>query len=128
MSSFPRVCVRCDGGEDDSSARYPRRVCTHAFCTFDLSLTMCPVVPPHRLPPSFTSLYRLFLRTSSAAVLHHKAATRYIRSLWIPTFRDTATIILRLQNPTLAIAEKTKLERWLWLWESSSVYTRSSRV
>ncbi len=81
-------------------------------------------VPPHRLPPSFTSVYRLLLRTSSAAVLDHKAATRYVRTLWKPTFREAATVILRLQNPTLATAEKAQLERWLCLWESSSVYPR----
>ncbi|KAI9441546.1 hypothetical protein H4582DRAFT_1809959 [Lactarius indigo] len=75
--------------------------------------------PRHRLPPSFTSLYRLLLRTSSVAVLHHKAATRYVRTLWKPTFREAGTVILRLQNPTLATAEKAQLEKWLCLWESS---------
>ncbi|KAH9042815.1 hypothetical protein EDB85DRAFT_2227420 [Lactarius pseudohatsudake] len=75
--------------------------------------------PRHRLPPSFTSLYRLLLRTSSAAVLHHKAATRYVRTLWKPTFYEAGTVIHRLQVPTLATAEKAQLERWLCLWESS---------
>jgi hypothetical protein len=89
---------------------------------------MGPAAPPHRLPPSFTSVYRLLLRTSSAAVLHHKTATRYVRTLWKPTFREAATIILRLHNPTLGAAEKEKLERWLCLWESSSVYLKISRI
>ncbi|KAH9175046.1 hypothetical protein EDB89DRAFT_434570 [Lactarius sanguifluus] len=73
----------------------------------------------HRLPPSCTSLYRLLLRTSSAAVLHHKAASRNVRTLWKPTFYEAGTVILRLQVPTLVTAEKAQLERWLRLWESS---------
>ncbi len=74
----------------------------------------------HKLPPSFTSLYRLFLRVSSASVLHHRAATRYVRTLWKPTFREAAVVIHELQSPTLGISEKEKLERWRSLWELSS--------
>jgi len=74
----------------------------------------------HKLPPSFTSLYRLFLRVSSASVLHHRAATRYVRTLWKPTFREAAVVIHKLQSPTLGISEKEKLERWRSLWELSS--------
>jgi hypothetical protein len=77
-------------------------------------------LPAPRLPHSFTSLYRLFLRASSAAVLHHRAATRYIRPLWKPTFREAAVVVRRLQNPTLGSSEKAPLERWLCLWELSS--------
>jgi hypothetical protein len=77
-------------------------------------------LPAPRLPQSFTSLYRLFLRASSAAVLHHRAATRYFRPLWKPTFREAAIVIRRLQNPTLGSFEKAPLERWLCLWELSS--------
>jgi hypothetical protein len=80
------------------------------------------------LPPSFTSLYRVLLRTTSAAVLNHKAATRYVRTLWKPPFREAAAIVHRLQNPTLGTAEKAQLERWLFLWESSSVYQWCSRI
>ena len=80
------------------------------------------------LPPSFSSLYRVLLRTSSAAVLHHESATRYVRALWKPPFREAATIVHRLQNPTLGTAEKAQLERWLFLWESSSVYQWCSRI
>ncbi|KAH9976098.1 hypothetical protein BGW80DRAFT_1436146 [Lactifluus volemus] len=69
-----------------------------------------PTLPAQGLPPSFTSLYRLFLRASSAAVLHHRAATRYIRPLWKPTFP---------QNPSLASSEKAQLEKWLCLWEQN---------
>lgn len=79
------------------------------------------------LPPSFTSLYRLLLRTTSAAVLHHKAANRYVRILWKPSFREAATVIHKLQSPTLSTAERAPLERWLSLWESNSAYQRSLR-
>ena len=89
---------------------------------------MVVAVPPHKLPPSFTSLYRLLLRTSSAAVLHHKAATRYVKTLWKPSFREAATIVRKLQDPKFGTAEKAQLEKWLCLWESSRVYQRSLRI
>jgi len=71
------------------------------------------------LPPSFTSLYRLFLRTSSVSVLHHQVATHHIRTLWKPTFREAAVVIHKLQSPTLETPEKERLERWYCLWERS---------
>jgi hypothetical protein len=74
------------------------------------------------LPPSFTSSYRLFLRASSASVLHHRAATRYVRTLWKPTFREAAVVIHKLQSPTLGISEKEQLEKWRGLWELSSEF------
>lgn len=72
------------------------------------------------IPPSFTSLYRLFLRTSSAAVLHHRVATRYIRTLWKPTFREAAVVIHKLQSPTLGTLEREELAKWHSRWELSS--------
>jgi hypothetical protein len=77
-------------------------------------------IPVRKLPPSFTSLYRLFLRTSSAAVLHHGVATRYVRTLWKPTFREAAVVVHKLQSPTLGTSERVKLERWHSRWESTS--------
>jgi len=74
-------------------------------------------IPAHKLSPSFTSLYRLFLRTSSASVLHHRTATRHIRALWKSTFREAAVIIHKLQSPTLGISEREQLERWRCIWE-----------
>ncbi|KAH9965446.1 hypothetical protein BC827DRAFT_1126452 [Russula dissimulans] len=74
------------------------------------------------LPPSFTSLYRLFLRASSVSVLHHQAATRHVRTLWKPTFREAAVVIHKLQSPT---PEKERLERWYCLWEQSMERTLS---
>ena len=76
----------------------------------------------HRLPPSFTSSYRLFLRASSASVLHHRAATRYVRTLWKPTFREAAVVIHKLQSPTLGIREKEQLEKWRCIWERSGEF------
>jgi hypothetical protein len=79
----------------------------------------------HKLPPPFTSSYRLFLRASSASVLHHRAATRYVRTLWKPTFREAAVVIHKLQSPTLGISEKEQLEKWRCLWELNSAFQGS---
>ena len=91
---------------------------------FSLSSSSQPMspttIPARKLPPSFTSLYRLFLRTSSAAVLHHGAATRHVRTLWKPTFREAAVVVHKLQSPTLGTSEKEQLEKWHSRWESSS--------
>jgi hypothetical protein len=67
------------------------------------------------LPPSFTSLYRLLLRTTSAAVLNHKAATRYVRTLWKPLSAKLLRLSTDFRIPTLGTAEKAQLERWLCL-------------
>lgn len=87
------------------------------FLVSDQSLRVMGTAP--RLPPSFTSSYRLFLRASSASVLHHRVGTRYIRALWKPTFREAAAVIHKLQSPTLEISEKEQLEKWRCLWELS---------
>ncbi|KAJ4468296.1 hypothetical protein J3R30DRAFT_1696558 [Lentinula aciculospora] len=66
------------------------------------------------LPPSFTSLYRLFLRTSSASVLHQSLAVKNIRSLWRPIFADAAHVFKKLQaNPS-----DQALQNWLTDWET----------
>ena len=69
-----------------------------------------------QLPSVFTSLYRLFLRTSSASVLHHKGATRNLRSLWRPTFDGAARVMYQLQDSNDAATQK-ELETWLNVWE-----------
>lgn len=71
------------------------------------------------LPPTFTSVYRLFLRASSAAVLHHKVATRHLRLLWRPTFREAARVIRTLQDPALGADERAHRERWLARWDTT---------
>ncbi|KAI0262211.1 hypothetical protein BC834DRAFT_925299 [Gloeopeniophorella convolvens] len=74
---------------------------------------------PPKLPSSFKSLYRLFLRTTSASVLHHRAATRHIRQLWKPTFREAATVVCKIQHPSLKASRRARNESWLHLWEQS---------
>ena len=75
-----------------------------------------------KLPSSFTSLYRLFLRASSASVLHHRVATHNVQILWKSTFREAAVVIHKLQSPTLGVSEKKQLERWRSIWELSSEF------
>lgn len=79
-------------------------------------------IPANKLPSSFTSLYRLFIRASSASALHHRAATRNLRKLWKPTFREAAVVIHKLQSPTLEISERERLEKWRSVWELSSEF------
>ncbi|KAJ7125377.1 hypothetical protein C8R44DRAFT_619110 [Mycena epipterygia] len=69
-----------------------------------------------RLPPSFTSLYRLFLRTSAASVLHQPRATKRLRKLWRPAFDDAARVTTRLQTEPLSAANRNDLEIWLQTW------------
>ncbi|KAK0227878.1 hypothetical protein IW262DRAFT_1455068 [Armillaria fumosa] len=72
-----------------------------------------------RLPASFTSLYRLFLRTTSTSVLHHALATRNLRHLWRSSFHDAAKVIHNLQRePPPPLAIKEELESWLSIWNS----------
>ena len=49
------------------------------------------------LPARFTALYRLFLRATSAAVLHHAIAMRTMRILYRPTFEAAAGAVKRLE-------------------------------
>ncbi|KAF9059774.1 hypothetical protein BDP27DRAFT_1238110 [Rhodocollybia butyracea] len=76
------------------------------------------------LPPSFTSLYRLFLRTSSTSVLHQSLATRNLRSLWRPVFADAAQVITRLKNSQTS-SDRETLENWLKNWEEQMDHTLS---
>ncbi|KAH7906627.1 hypothetical protein BJ138DRAFT_1015906 [Hygrophoropsis aurantiaca] len=73
------------------------------------------VVPP--LPQSFTSLYRLLLRTSSVSVLHKPSASRRLRALWRPTFEHAAQVIRTLQNGSENPGEQEQLQIWLRIWE-----------
>ncbi|KAG7453079.1 uncharacterized protein BT62DRAFT_925620 [Guyanagaster necrorhizus] len=76
-----------------------------------------------RLPASFTSLYRLFLRTTSASVLHHPLATRNLRNLWRSTFHDAAKVIHHLHHePPPPPAIKEELESWLSIWNNRGTY------
>ncbi|KAF8234393.1 hypothetical protein L208DRAFT_1261819 [Tricholoma matsutake] len=75
-------------------------------------------IPIHsRLPATFTSLYRLFLRTCSATVLHHTLATRNLRQLWRPTFYAAAKVIQELQTGSQDANTRKLKEDWLGVWE-----------
>lgn len=68
------------------------------------------------LPHSFTSLYRLFLRTASASVLHHRAATRNLRALWRPVFEGGANATKQLQQLEGDDVARQGLETFLKEW------------
>ncbi|KAJ6497431.1 hypothetical protein C8R45DRAFT_127037 [Mycena sanguinolenta] len=68
------------------------------------------------LPPDLTSLYRLFLRTSSASVLHQNRGTRTLRRLWRPAFEDAARITNQLQTNSVSTDRRKELEIWLQAW------------
>ncbi|KAJ3924610.1 MAG: hypothetical protein NXY57DRAFT_286456 [Lentinula lateritia] len=76
------------------------------------------------LPPYFTSLYRLFLRTSSASVLHQSSAVRNVRSLWRPVFTDAARVINKLQTKPSDHKQKS-CQNWLKDWETQMDRTLS---
>lgn len=80
-----------------------------------------------RLPATFRSLYRLFLRTASATVLHHRQARRNLRQRWRPVFDDGAKVTRELQNaPEDAPDSWIKgREEWLKVWNkrSESLFT-----
>jgi hypothetical protein len=74
------------------------------------------------LPSTFTSLYRTFLRTQSASVLHHKVAKRNLRKLWRPVFDDAVVVVKKLQNGASDNADRERLEKWLQTWECRSEF------
>ncbi|KAL0580101.1 hypothetical protein V5O48_001877 [Marasmius crinis-equi] len=69
-----------------------------------------------KLPSTFTSLYRLFLRTVSTSVLHHRLATHNLRQLWRPVFNDAAQVIRELEEVE-NVEERQELANWLQSWE-----------
>ncbi|KAL5512493.1 hypothetical protein ACEPAG_3146 [Sanghuangporus baumii] len=60
------------------------------------------------LPAQFTALYRLFLRATSATVLHHRTSMRTLRMLYRPTFEAAAGAVTVLE--ILESAEKVEGE------------------
>ena len=73
-----------------------------------------------QLPPEFKSLYRLFLRTVSATVLHHSQATRNLRLLWRPSFDAAAHVTNQHNDPCTDAAQRTLRKKWLKEWEQRS--------
>lgn len=80
------------------------------------------ISPRSSLPQSFTSLYRLFLRATSASVLHQSRSTRSLRRLWRPTFKYAGNVIHRLQSETLGTPERARMESWLKVWDTRSTF------
>ena len=97
-----------------------------------------------QLRPEFTSVYRLFLRTVSAAVLHHPQATRNLRRLWRPIFESGARrVTLRQPLPSqhCSSAVEVKVEEgsssspkpelqqhardWSKLWDQRSAFPKT---
>jgi hypothetical protein len=78
-----------------------------------------------RLPPTFTSLYRLFLRTSSAAV-QNRSASHNLRRLWRPTFQIASEVVTRLDDPSLPQDQQEELRKWLEIWEHRSAHLLSN--
>ncbi|VDC02835.1 unnamed protein product [Peniophora sp. CBMAI 1063] len=70
-----------------------------------------------RLPPSLTSLYRLFLRAASASVLDQHTARKQLRRLWRPNFESAARIIRDLDRADTVPTERARLEEALRVWE-----------
>ncbi|KDR75513.1 hypothetical protein GALMADRAFT_68608 [Galerina marginata CBS 339.88] len=72
----------------------------------------------NRLPATFRSLYRLFLRTSSAAVLHQRQARKNLRERWRPIFDVGAKVTQELQHkPADATHSWIRgREEWLRTW------------
>ncbi|KLO16206.1 hypothetical protein SCHPADRAFT_938107 [Schizopora paradoxa] len=71
------------------------------------------------LPPSFTSLYRLVLRASSATVLHTRPAKTYLRKALRPSFEAAATVIHLLEEQEVkretdgSSQTETEMRNWL---------------
>lgn len=62
---------------------------------------------------SLRSVYRLFLRTSSASVLHKPGATKNLRKLYRPYFRGISKIMSQLSTSGKSDAQ---LEAWVKEW------------
>ncbi|KAF8957341.1 hypothetical protein BDZ97DRAFT_112138 [Flammula alnicola] len=72
----------------------------------------------NRLPASFRSLYRLFLRTSSAVVLHHPRASRNLRRRWRPVFDEAAKVTREVQHDSYSSERSKDRVEWLKTWHS----------
>lgn len=76
------------------------------------------------LPPAFTSLYRLFIRSTSTAVLDDPRSTKVLRSLYRPCFQQAAVVIRKLQHSGDSPAnEQERLRSWLTIWQNRVDHT-----
>ncbi|PPQ76046.1 hypothetical protein CVT26_005380 [Gymnopilus dilepis] len=67
------------------------------------------------LPPTFRSLYRLFLRTASASVLHQSSARQNLRARWRPIFDEGAKVTQEFQNKSEGASPEWIRSREIWL-------------
>ncbi|KAI0333333.1 hypothetical protein GY45DRAFT_1272526 [Cubamyces sp. BRFM 1775] len=103
------------------------RACTRPYRRSTLDLISSSVRRHHTgvadkdqttpLPPSFRSLYRLFLRATSASVLAHPKATNRLRRLWRPIFDEAARVIRQIDDDRLPASQRNSLVRWYMRWE-----------
>ncbi|KAI0764377.1 hypothetical protein BD413DRAFT_482581 [Trametes elegans] len=70
------------------------------------------------LPPTFRSLYRLFLRATAASVLAQPEATARLRKLWRPAFDHAVHIIRQMEDEKTPAARRDVLARWYSRWEA----------
>jgi len=82
----------------------------------------------NRLPHSFTSLYRLFLRAGSASVLHQKAARKQLRRLFRPIFDVAARVVGDLQSDRLSRSERVGRELFLDIFQQRSTWINYSSL
>ncbi|KAI0077206.1 hypothetical protein K474DRAFT_1112489 [Panus rudis PR-1116 ss-1] len=69
------------------------------------------------LPPAFTSLYRLFIRSTATAVLNQSRSTRVLRKLYRPSFEEAAIAIRQLENQSLPAKKRADLTTWISKWQ-----------
>jgi len=93
-------------------------------------ITALWTIMQNRLPRTVTSVYRLFLRTSSAAVLHNVRACTNLRKRWRPSFDGVAKIVKELQQPPSDAPDNWKAEKieWLKVWNERSKSSLESRA
>lgn len=87
-------------------------------------MTSTPPAPSTEspFPPTFYSLYRLLLRSTSASVLSQPHATSTLRSLWRPVFVQAASIMARYMDTRLRPSRirRNALNEWLREWDRRS--------
>jgi hypothetical protein len=70
-----------------------------------------------QLPAHFRSLYRLFFRTTSAAVLHHPGATKNLRLRWRPLFTEAAKVTKEVEGSASDTSPEIRDAQITWLKE-----------
>ncbi|KAH7106597.1 hypothetical protein BKA62DRAFT_687595 [Auriculariales sp. MPI-PUGE-AT-0066] len=69
-------------------------------------------------PTGVRSVYRLFLRALSASVLHKSSATRLLRRLYRPVFREAGVAANQLQSRSLPQPDQARLRGQLKRWNA----------